>query len=153
MEIAYNFLKSILNLNVLYQFIGALISIALTVMVVFLKQYNLRKQRRSYYEGMSSYQELGDIDVKVDEDLPYENVLKIVFKWSLQPLLLVFLLGFIGNTTEYIKLIVFIIVLISTMVHEFMASDEYIDMKTYRVFILILWLISYFILSYEANLI
>lgn len=146
-----NTILLLLNETVFYQFVGAFIAIAITVTVVFLQKYHKRKQRRSYYEGIKIYHDLGDIDVKVNEDLPYENVPKIIFVSCLQPLLLIFLLSFIDNRTIFLKLVVFIIVFISTIIHEFMASDEHIDKTLYRIFLSIIWIVSFLVLSYETN--
>jgi ABC-type Fe3+ transport system permease subunit len=152
MEKLHTYLDQFFSFNIFYQFMGAIIAIAITVTIVFLRQYHLRKQKYNYYKGISNYHNLGDINVKVDEDLPYEDIFKIIFRNSFQPLLLIFLLSFINTHTEYSKFIVFIIVLISTMIHEFMAADEYLDKKPYRLFIIIIWVVSYFAICNEYNI-
>ncbi|WP_179005892.1 hypothetical protein [Winogradskyella forsetii] len=151
MEKVLTYIDLFFSINIFYQFMGAIIAVAIRVTIVFLRQHNLRKQKYNYYQGISNYHELGDINVKVDEDLPYEDIFKIIFRYSFQPLLLIFLLSFINTHTEYSKFIVFIIVLISTIIHEFMAADEYLDKKSYRFFIIMIWVFSYFTLSYEFN--
>lgn len=151
MEIANNFF----NFNILFQFIGALFSIILTVTIIYIKRGNDRKERENFYNGqIDNGAVLGDIKIKVDEDLPRENYLKLMTMWGIQPLLLLVFISFIDNnsSSNAIKIIICFGLIIFTLLHEFTFAVNNSDKPKYQIFMLIVWLLSFVVLSYEKNI-
>lgn len=140
------------NTSIFLQFIGAIFSIILTVTVIYIKRENERNSRRNYYETVSENREvLGDINIKIDEELPSESYLKLITMWGLQPLLLLVLLSFIDNHVIYIRICLFFGLLIFTLLHEFLTAIKYSDNSKYQLLMLLVWLITFSALSFEKN--
>ena len=145
-------LQKIFNDNIFYQFMSAIFSIVLTVTVIYIKRENERSSKRNYYEGLNKAENiLGDINIKIDEELPSENYIKLVTLWGLQPLLLLVLISFIDNHNMYFKICIFFILLIFTLLHEFLTGLKYSDNWKYQFFMLLIWVITFSTLSYEKN--
>ena len=116
----------IYNNSILLQFIGAIFSIILTVTVIYIKRENERNSRREYYETANQNTDiLGDINIKIDEELPSESYIKLMTMWGLQPLLLLVLLSFIDNHNIYPKICWFFGLLIFTLLHEFLTALKF----------------------------
>lgn len=142
----------IYNNSILLQFIGAIFSIILTVTVIFIKRENERNSRREYYETANQNTDiLGDINIKIDEELPSESYIKLMTMWGLQPLLLLVLLSFIDNHNIYPKICWFFGLLIFTLLHEFLTALKYSDKTKYQILMLIIWVITFWVLSLEKN--
>ncbi|TDE05369.1 hypothetical protein [Flavobacterium hiemivividum] len=142
----------IYNNSILLQFIGAIFSIILTVTVIYIKRENERNSRREYYETANQNTDiLGDITIKIDEELPSESYIKLMTMWGLQPLLLLVLLSFIDNHNIYPKICWFFGLLIFTLLHEFLTALKYSDKTKYQILMLIIWVITFWVLSLEKN--
>lgn len=145
-------MDQLFNYNILLQFIGALFSIILTVTVIYIKRENERKNRENFYNGQNGQDYVfGDIKIKVDEDLPKENYLKLMTMWGIQPLLLVVLISLIDNSTDF-KIFLCFGLIIFTLLHEFTFAANNSDKIKYQIFMLAVWLISFSILSIEKNI-
>lgn len=142
----------IYNNSILLQFIGAIFSIILTVTVIYIKRENERNSRRQYYETANQNTNiLGDINIKIDEELPSESYIKLMTMWGLQPLLLLVLLSFIDNHNIYLKICWFFGLLIFTLLHEFLTALKYSDKTKYQILMLSIWVITFWVLSLEKN--
>ncbi|MGG7469662.1 hypothetical protein ACVVIH_04005 [Chryseobacterium arthrosphaerae] len=137
--------------NILLQFIGALFSIILTVTIIYIKRENDRKNRENFYNGQIGQDNiLGDIKIKVDEELPKEDYLKLMVMWGVQPLLLVVLISLIDNSTDF-KIFLCFGLIIFTFLHEFTFAASNSDKRGYQVLMLSVWLLSFILLSFEKN--
>lgn len=148
------YLYSLINFNesIFYQFLSAIFSIVLTVTIIYIKREIERNNRQNYYNGIATKDNiLGDIKIKIDEELPRENYLKLITMWAIQPLLLLILISFIDNQNTYVKICLFFSLIIFTLLHEFLTGLKYSDNKKYQATMLLVWLISFSILSYEKN--
>lgn len=139
------------NVSIFYQFVSALFSIILTVTVIYIKRENERNNKENYYNGIHTVENvLGDIKIKIDEELPRENYFKLMTMWGIQPLLLLVLISFIDNN-NHVKIFVIFGLIIFTLLHEFNYGLKYSDRMFYQFLVLIIWIISFTILSYEKN--
>lgn len=147
-----NTIKLLYNNTILFQFFGAVISIVLTVTVIYIKREIDRTNRRNYYQGLNQNEEiLGNIDIKIDDELPSENFIKLMTMWGSQPLLLLLLISFVDNHNNQFKILWFSTILIFTLLHEFLTGLKHSNKKPYQFLMLIIWLITFCILSYEKN--
>lgn len=150
------YLNCLLNFNesIFYQFLSAIFSIVLTVTIIYIKREIERNNRQNYYQGIAAKDKdniLGDINIKIDEELPRENYLKLITMWAIQPLLLLILISFIDNQNTYAKICLFFLLIIFTLLHEFLTGLKYSDNIKYQLTMLLVWLISFSVLSYEKN--
>ena len=148
------YLYSLLNFNesIFYQFLSAIFSIVLTVTIIYIKREIERNNRQNYYNGIATKDNIfGDINIKIDEELPRENYLKLITMWAIQPLLLLMLISFIDNQNTYVKICLFFLLIIFTLLHEFLTGLKYSDNIKYQATMLLVWLISFSVLSYEKN--
>lgn len=138
--------------SILFQFLGAVISIFLTVTIIYIKREIDRSSRRNYYQGVNQNGGiLGDIDIKINEELPSESFTKLLTMWGLQPLLLLLIISFIDNHNNQFKILWFSSLLIFTLLHEFLTGLKYSNKRGYQLLMLMVWLITFFVLSYEKN--
>jgi hypothetical protein len=145
-------LQKMFNDNIFYQFMSAIFSIVLTVTGIYIKRENDRNNKRNYYEGLNEKEGiLGDINIKIDDELPSENYKKLTTMWGLQPLLLLVLLSFIDNHNAYVKICIFFLLLIFTLLHEFLTGLKYSANYKYQIIMFLMWLITFATLSYEKN--
>lgn len=139
------------NHSILLQFLGAIIAILFTVLIIYIKRELDRTNRKNYYLGIKQGGEiLGDIDIKVNEELPSENFIKLITMWALQPLLLLLLISFIDHNLQA-KIFWCSLVLLFTILHEFITGLRYSHVYKYQLIMLLVWLISFAMLSYEKN--
>lgn len=145
-------LNNIFNSSMLFQFFGAVISIVFTVSVIYIKREIDRSKRRNYYQGVNQNGGiLGDIDIKLDDELPSENFSKLITMWGIQPLLLLLIISFADNHNDQFKILWFSSLLIFTLFHEFLTGLKYSDRKGYQFLMLVVWIVSFCILSNEKN--
>lgn len=145
---------NVYSTNVLLQFIFALFSIILTVTVIYIKRENERKLKRSYYDGVNNKEKkdvLGNIIIKIDEEIPSHNYLKLMTLWGIQPLLLLVLINFIDNENVILNIILIFGLLIFTLLHEFHTAFKYSHKTFYQLIMLAIWIISFMILSNGKN--
>ncbi|MCK7556533.1 hypothetical protein MKQ70_16520 [Chitinophaga sedimenti] len=128
--------------TVAWSYFGGFASLALTVLVIFLKDNYKRDTQRKVLEKLyhTSPEEIGNIDAKLDIDgFKSPNVFQIAAMWGVQPL---FILCFLNIPTlggEYWVIVVFILILI-TLLHEFYSADRFSGKLLYQLFILSLWI-------------
>lgn len=140
------------NLTVFYQFIGAIASIILTVTVIYIKRELERTNRKNYYKGRTENSEIiGDVNIKVNEELPRENYLKLMTLWGLQPLLLMLLISFSESYNVNLKILLFFCLLIFTLLHEFTSGLRYSENWKYQLLMVFAWILSFIILSLDKN--
>ena len=140
------------NENIFYQFLSGVFSIILTVTVIYLKREIDRNKRENYYNGLTEKENfLGDIKIKINEELPSENYFKLITMWGIQPLLLIVLINFIDNNNTYIKISLLFLLFIFTLLHEFSTGLKYSDKLIYQIIMLSIWIISFSTLSFQKN--
>ncbi|KFF22915.1 hypothetical protein [Chryseobacterium sp. JM1] len=146
-------ISKIFNETIIYQVLSAGFSIILTVTIIFIKREIERNNRRSFYNGMNNEENiLGDIEIKLNEELPRENYFKLITLWSIQPLLLLVLINFNESYNSYFKISLVFSLFIFTILHEFWSGLKYSEKVLYQLLILTCWIISFCILSYDKNI-
>lgn len=146
-------LSKIFNETIAYQILSAGFSIILTITIIFIKREIDRNNRRSFYNGMNNNGNiLGDTEIKLDEELPKENYFKLIALWRIQPLLLLVLINFNENYNSYFKISLVFALFIFTILHEFWSGLKYSEKFLYQLLILICWIASFCILSFDKNI-
>lgn len=144
----------IFNKSIFLLFLGGLFSLILSVVIIWLKQQHKRDVERVRLETIKEKnpEEVGDVNAKLDDSYEFRKfyIPELFAIWGLQPL---FITCYVNLFTSYgiletcITFILFILILI----HEFSTSLKYSKNLKYQIFILALWIISFFTISYRVN--
>lgn len=143
------------NHSVFLVYLGGLFSLILTVAIIFIKDNMRREAQRKYYNKIkeSRPDEVGDIEAKLDDDgFKSPSIFRIVTTWGIQPLLILWFLSLFSLQGELVVSVVFFL-LVLTLLHEFYMDERYSSKRLYQLFILAVWVITFFINSYITNLV
>jgi hypothetical protein len=145
---------SFFNDRVFLLFLGALFSLLLTIVVIWVKQVFKRNLERKRLEDLEKIrpEEVGDIKAKLNDSVDFKspNFLSEFAKWGIQPLLIVSFVSLFDHTSEVEISCAFFLVL-WTILHEFYLADSYGKKLAYQIIIGLVWVLFFFMISYKAN--
>ncbi|WP_333624301.1 hypothetical protein [Sphingobacterium siyangense] len=126
-----------------YAYIGGVISILLTVLIVFSKHYYKRQLIRNQNKDNPN---IGDIEVWLDEQVDSKrlNFFAVMAEWSLQPLFIICLTNIPAG--RLLSTIIICGIVLMMIAHEFILSDLYANKLWYQISLLAIWTIYYFLL-------
>lgn len=142
------------NHKIFLLFIGGIISLALTITIICVKQLYKRELERKRLEDEKKIrpEEVGDIEAKLNDSPNFKkpNIFEEVVNWSIQPLLIISFLRLFDQSSEGQILATFFLVIL-TFIHEFYSGEKYSKKGPYQLFIFSLWLFLFFFFSHKAN--
>lgn len=135
-------------------FLGGLFSLFLTVTIIFLKQSYKRDIERKRLEDIKRYrpEEVGDVEAKLNDSIEFQkvNFLQELCIWSIQPLLIISFASLFSQSSE-IEIIGAFILILLTMLHEFSFANRFSKNIFYQLFIFLIWIVFFCMISYKAN--
>ncbi|MES2006314.1 MAG: hypothetical protein V4450_17480 [Bacteroidota bacterium] len=147
-------MEQVFNTHIWFLFIGGLFSLLLTIVILIARQEHKRYIERGRLEEArrANPEGVGDIEAKLDDtpsfrsiDIPAETT-----KWGIQPLLIISFISLFDQSSTLEIICAFCLVLV-TILHEFYLADRFASNMRYQIFIGILWLFFFCMLSYKAN--
>lgn len=145
---------SIFNHTIFQLYLGGIFSLLLTVTIVFVKQIQKRNIERKRLEQIRQYkpEEVGDIDAKLNDsfDFRFPIFFQEVTIWGVQPLFIISFV-YLFTATGDIEIIIAFFLVILTLLHEFYLADKFSNKLVYQLFVILIWLTTFFVISYRTN--
>lgn len=148
-------MRDFYNNTVFLLYLGGIFSLLLTVAIIFVKQIQKREIERKRLEQVKQYrpEEVGDIDAKLNDsfDFRFPSFLQEITVWGIQPLFIISFVNLFSIAGE-IELIITFSLVILTLFHEFYLSEKFSYNGWYQSLIILIWLVSFFIISFRMNI-
>jgi hypothetical protein len=150
-------IKYLVSAEVALLFLGAILTLLLTIVVIYLRSDHKAKIERGKLEASQKIapERVGDIDESLKNvGLGPFNFFEELTKISIRPLLmLICTYVFIQNThTGIFPFIVVFFAFILVIAHEFKFADDFSSSWRYQIIVLFIWIITFLILSVKKNI-